>query len=175
MRKKFRNDRCHNRAPAMQDHPADSGVCERCVNATSRKDRAFMRADPCLDLSRCHVGRWIDYDSPMNDRLSTFNLRFTCTRRMKAHFRSAREFVRILISSRSHRSSARRGFPGLSSASVHGLARHIGGLSWCGRRPMEAFEPAAFKRVPGDGIVTLGKRGSCSSWFRPLRLEDANP
>ena len=173
MRKKFRNDRCHNRAPAMQDHPADSGVCERCVNATSRKDRAFMRADPCLDLSRCHVGRWIDYDSPMNDRLSTFNLRFTCTRRMKAHFRSAREFVRILMTL-DHIGHPRAAAFLASAQRVHGLARRIGGLSWCGRRPMRLLSP----RRSSAYLATESLRSASAavfSWFRPLRLEDANP
>ena len=63
-------------------------------------------------LDPLFVGRWwIDYDSPMNDYLSKVNLRFTCGTADKAywrsveagadalvaHLRSAREFVRVLM------------------------------------------------------------------------------
>ena len=63
-------------------------------------------------LDPLFVGRWwIEYDSPMNNYLSTINLRFTCGTADEArwrsaesqadalftHLRSAREFVRVLL------------------------------------------------------------------------------
>ena len=129
---------------------------------------AHRRLDPLF------VGRWwIDYDSPMNDRLSTFNLRFTCGTAddgrwrvaeaqadiLLAHLRSAREFVRILMTL-DHMGHSRAAAFLASALRVHGLARR-----WSHRGPFlvlaptdEAFERAAFKRVPGDGISAAKSR-----------------
>jgi hypothetical protein len=119
-------------------------------------------------LDPLFVGRWwIDYDSPMNDYLSTINLRFTCGTADEApwrsaesqadalfsHLRSAREFVRILVTLMRMGHSRAAAF--LASAlRVHGLARR-----WPHRGPFvvlvptdEAFERAGFNRVPGDGM-----------------------
>jgi hypothetical protein len=119
-------------------------------------------------LDPLFVGRWwIDYDSPMNDYLSTINLRFTCgtadearwrlgeahADAVLAHLRSTREFVRILMTLMRMGHSRAAGF--LASAlRVHGLARR-----WPHRGPFvvlaptdEAFERARFNRVPGDGM-----------------------
>jgi hypothetical protein len=129
---------------------------------------AQRRLDPLF------VGRWwVDYDSPMNDRLSTLNLRFTCGRtdesRWRAaeaqadvlltHLRSAREFVRILMTLK--RIGHTRAAAFLASAlRVHGLARR-----WPHRGPFvvlaptdEAFDRAGFDRVPGDGISATETR-----------------
>jgi hypothetical protein len=119
-------------------------------------------------LDPLFVGRWwIDYDSPMNDYLSTVNLRFTCgtadearwrlaeahADALFAHLRSTREFVRILMTLMRMGHSRAAAF--LASAlRVHGLARR-----WPHRGPFvvlapsdEAFERARFNRVPGDGM-----------------------
>jgi hypothetical protein len=129
---------------------------------------ARRRLDPLF------VGRWwIDYDSPMNDRLSMFNLRFTCGTAdedhwrvaedqadiLLAHLRSAREFVRILMTL-DHMGHSRAAAFLASALRVHGLARR-----WPHRGPFlvlaptdEAFERAAFTRVPGDGISATDSR-----------------
>jgi hypothetical protein len=114
------------------------------------------------------VGRWwIHYDSPMNDRLSAINLRFTCgsaeevrwrvaearANLLLTHLRSAREFVRILITL--DRMGHTRAAAFLAAAlRVHGLARR-----WPHRGPFivlapsdDAFKRVAFNRVPGDGM-----------------------
>ena len=54
-RKKFADHGRNDGAPAMQHHPAESGIGKRCIDDASRLiDRASMRANPCFDLSRCH-------------------------------------------------------------------------------------------------------------------------
>ena len=134
---------------------------------------APRRLDPLF------VGRWwIDYDSPMNDHLSTFNLRFTCGtvdesnwRLAEAqadvllkHLRSAREFVRILMTLNQMGHSRAAAF--LAAAlRVHGLARR-----WPWRGPFlmlvptdQAFERACFKRVPGDGLSAAETRSLLES------------
>jgi hypothetical protein len=120
------------------------------------------------------IGRWwIHYDSPMNDRLSAINLRFTCDtaeeRRWRlaearanvvmAHLQFAREFVRVLMAL--DRMRLRRAAAFLASAlRVHGLARR-----WPHRGPFvvlaptdEAFARARFDRVPGDGMSAAEAR-----------------
>jgi hypothetical protein len=129
---------------------------------------ARRRLDPLF------VGRWwIDYDSPMNDRLSKLNLRFTCGTAdearwrlaesqadvLLAHLRSAREFVRVLITL--NRMGHSRAAAFLASAlRVHGLARR-----WQYRGPFmvlapsdDAFNRVAFDRVPGDGMSAAQAR-----------------
>jgi hypothetical protein len=119
-------------------------------------------------LDPLFVGRWwIEYDSPMNDYLSTVNLHFTRgmadqalwrsaeakADALFAHLRSTREFVRILLTLMRMGHSRAAAF--LASAlRVHGLARR-----WPHRGPFvvlapndEAFERAGFNRVPGDGM-----------------------
>ena len=126
---------------------------------------APRRLDPLF------VGRWwIDYDSPMNDHLSTLNLRFTCgtadesrwrlaearADMLLTHLRSAREFVRILMTLNQMGHSRAAAF--LAAAlRVHGLARR-----WPHRGPFfvlaptnEAFEQAGFSHVPGDGLSAV--------------------
>jgi hypothetical protein len=123
---------------------------------------APRRLDPLF------VGRWwIDYDSPMNDQLTGINLRFTCStteesrwklaeRRadtLLTHLRSAREFVRILMTLEKMGHTRAAAF--LAAAlRVHGLARR-----WALRGPFlvlaptdDALERARFDRVPGDGM-----------------------
>ena len=125
-------------------------------------------------LDPLFVGRWwIDYDSPMNDHLSTVNLHFTCgtadqarwrsaesrADALFAHLRSAREFVRILMTLTRMGHSRAAAF--LASAlRVHGLARR-----WPHRGPFvvlapsdEAFERSGFNRVPGDGMSSSEAR-----------------
>jgi hypothetical protein len=129
---------------------------------------APRRLDPLF------VGRWwIDYDSPINDHLSTLNLRFTCGRAdetrwhvaearadiLLRHLRTAREFVRILMTL--NRMGHTRAAAFLASAlRVHGLARR-----WPHRGPFlvlaptdEAFEQVEFRRVPGDGMSAAEAR-----------------
>ena len=82
-------------------------------------------------LDPLFVGRWwIDYDSPMNDYLSTINLRFTCGTADEApwrsaeaqadalltHLRSAREFVAYPDDARSNGPFARRSLSGFGAA-----------------------------------------------------------
>jgi hypothetical protein len=120
------------------------------------------------ELDPLSIGRWwIDYDSPINDRLSAINLRFTYgavdesywrTAETQAdalltHLRTAREFVRVLMMLDQMGHSRAAAF--LAAAlRVHGLARR-----WPHRGPFavlaptdEAFVRAKFKRVPGDGM-----------------------
>ena len=119
-------------------------------------------------LDPLFVGRWwIDYDSPSNDYISSVDIRFTCgqgsefnwcraeqqARNLLTHLRSAREFVRILVTLRQMQHLRAAGF--LASAlRVFGLARR-----WPHRGPFvvlaptdRAFEEAAFRRAPGDGM-----------------------
>jgi hypothetical protein len=123
---------------------------------------ASRRLDPLF------VGRWwTDYDSPMNDQLSAVDLRFTCGTAEEAqwrkagaqadsllrHLRSAREFVRILMTL--NRMGLSRSASFLAAAlRTHGLARR-----WPHRGPFiilaptdSAFERAGFDRIPGDGM-----------------------
>jgi hypothetical protein len=136
------------------------------------KDMEWYLAPRLLDpLS---VGRWwIDYDSPMNDHLSTLNLRFTtgtadesCWRsaeaqadRLLTHLRTAREFLRVLLTLDKMRHKRAAAF--LASAlRVYRLARR-----WPHRGPFvvlaptdEAFARAGFDRVPGDGMTAAETR-----------------
>jgi hypothetical protein len=130
------------------------------------KDMEWYLAPRPLDP--LFVGRWwIDYDSPMNDRLSAVNLHFTCCTAEESrwrlaeaqadvlltHLRSAREFVRILMTL--NRMGHTRAAAFLAAAlRVHGLARR-----WPHRGPFvvlaptdEAFDESGFNRVPGDGL-----------------------
>jgi hypothetical protein len=125
-------------------------------------------------LDPLFVGRWwIDYDSPINDYLSTLNLRFTCGTAdesrwqlagarsdiLLTHLRSTREFVRILMTL--DRMGLTRAAAFLAAAlRVHGLARR-----WPHRGPFlvlvptnEAFEEAGFSRLPGDGLSAVDTR-----------------
>jgi hypothetical protein len=138
------------------------------------------------------VGRWwIDYDSPMNDQISTFNLRFTCGTAdeapwllaqsradvLLAHLRSTREFVRVLTTLTWMGHSRTAAF--LASAlRVHGLARR-----WPRRGPFvilaptdKAFEDARFNRVPGDGMSAAEARQMIEAHVAPLstagKIED---
>ena len=120
------------------------------------------------------TGRWwITYDSPINDYLSAFDLRFTCgkedetrwrrteqqAREVLTHVRSAREFIRVLLTLQEIGHLRAAAF--LASAlRVHGLARR-----WAYRGPFiilapddAAFEAAAFGRVPGDGLSAAEAR-----------------
>jgi hypothetical protein len=145
-------------------------------------------------LRRSHLdplfaGRWwINYDSPANDYVSTFNIRFTCggsdetrwrlveqhARNALAHFRSAREFVRILIKLQEFGHARAAAF--LASAlRVHGLARR-----WPHRGPFvvlapddAAFESIAFDRVPGDGM-SAGEARSMLEAHVAIRRSIAN-
>jgi hypothetical protein len=139
---------------------------------------ARRRLDPLF------VGRWwIDYDSPMNDRLSMFNLRFTCDTAnearwrlaesqadvLLAHLRSAREFVRVLTTL--NRMGHSRAAAFLASAlRVHGLARR-----WPRRGPFvilaptdDAFARAGFNRVPGDGLSAAQARQMIEAHLAPM-------
>jgi hypothetical protein len=126
---------------------------------------------------------WIDYDSPMNDRLSAVNLRFTCgtadesrwrlaearADALMAHLRSAREFVRVLMTLNHMGHTRAAGF--LASAlRVYGLARR-----WPRRGPFvvlaptdEAFERAGFNRVPGDGLSPAQARQTIEAHLAAL-------
>jgi hypothetical protein len=126
------------------------------------------------ELDPLSIGRWwIDYDSPINDRLSAINLRFTHGEadesrwrlaeahadKLIAHLRSAREFVRVLMTL--DRMGLTRAAAFLASAlRGHGFARR-----WPHRGPFvvlaptnEAFALASFDRVPGDGTTARGTR-----------------
>jgi hypothetical protein len=116
---------------------------------------------------------WLHYDSPMNDRLSAINLRFTSGTAQESqwqlaeaqanlllgHLRSAREFVRIVLALDGMGLHQAATF--LASAlRVHGLARR-----WPHRGPFvvlaptdEAFARAKFDRVPGDGMTVAETR-----------------
>jgi hypothetical protein len=136
------------------------------------KDMEWYLAPKRLDP--LFVGRWwVDYDSPVNDKLSTLNMRFTCGTAEESrwrsaeaqadvlltHLRSAREFVRILMTLNGIGHSRAAAF--LAAAlRVHGLARR-----WPHRAPFvvlapsdEAFVRAQFNRVPGDGISAADTR-----------------
>lgn len=134
------------------------------------------------------AGRWwINYDSPVNDYISAFDLRFSCgsgdetlwrkaeqqARNALAHLRSAREFVRVLMTLQEIGCSRAAAF--LASAlRVHGLARR-----WTHRGPFvvlapndAAFEAAAFARVPGDGMSSAEARAMIEAHLaiRPSKL-----
>jgi hypothetical protein len=125
-------------------------------------------------LDPLFVGRWwSSYDSPANDYLSAIDLRFTCGGADEAqwrraacqadglltHLRSAREFVRVLLTL--ERMGHLRAAAFLAAAlRVHGLARR-----WAHRGPFvvlspadDAFEAAGFRRVPGDGMSAIEAR-----------------
>jgi hypothetical protein len=120
------------------------------------------------ELDPLSIGRWwLDYESPINDRLSAINLRFTNgaadesrwrvaearADRLIAHLRSAREFVRVLMAL--NQMGLTRAAAFLAAAlRVHGLARQ-----WPHRGPFlvlaptdQAFERAKFVRTPGDDM-----------------------
>jgi len=115
----------------------------------------YLRSRPLEPLS---IGRWwMHYDSPSNDFISTFDLRFTCgtadeTRWREAerqaksllmHLRSAREFLRIEAALR--RTGLWHAAAFLTSAlSLHGLARR-----WAHRGPFIVLAPTdkALKRA----------------------------
>jgi hypothetical protein len=130
------------------------------------KDMEWYLASRTLDPLT--IARWwIHYDSPMNDHLSTINLRFTCGTGeethwraaeaqadvLLAHLRTAREFVRILITL--YQMGHMRAASFLAAAlRVCGLARR-----WPHRGPFlvlaptdKAFEDAKFTDIPGDRI-----------------------
>jgi hypothetical protein len=112
-------------------------------------------------------GWWTRYDSPVNDRISKFNLRFTCgtadearwrlaearANTLISHLRSAREFLRVI--STLDQAGHKRAAAFLAAAlRTRGLARR-----WPHRGPFlilaptdEAFRRAGFKRIPGDGL-----------------------
>lgn len=136
------------------------------------KDMEWYLAPRQLDP--LFVGRWwIVYDSPINDHLSTLDLRFTCGKAEESrwhqtaaradmlltHLRSAREFVRILMTL--DRLGHSRAAAFLAAAlRVHGLARR-----WAHRGPFvvlaptdEAFVLAGFAHVPGDGTSAAEAR-----------------
>ena len=134
------------------------------------------------------TGRWwITYDSPLSDYISAFDLRFTCgkgdemcwrkagqqARNMLTYIRSAREFMRVLMTLGEIGHSRSASF--LASAlRVHGLARR-----WAHRGPFvvlapddAAFEAAGFNRVPGDGMSAAEARVIIEAHVapRPSRL-----
>jgi hypothetical protein len=136
------------------------------------KDMEWYLAPKRLDP--LFVGRWwVDYDSPMNDHISTLDLRFTCgvaaeagwrlaqkqADILLAHLRSAREFIRVLMTLQ--RTGHSRAATFLAAAlRVHGLARR-----WPRPGPFvvlapsdKAFERARFDRVPGDGMSAADAR-----------------
>lgn len=140
---------------------------------------AQRRLDPLF------VGRWwIDYDSPMNDVISQFNLRFTCgtaaeatwsaaevqADMLMAHLRNAREFVRILMTLQ--RMGLSRAAAFLASAlRVYGLARR-----WPWRGPLvvlaptnTAFERSGFDRIPGDGMRAADARRIIEAHVAPIK------
>lgn len=125
----------------------------------------YLRAER---LDPLYVGKWWTiFDSPSNDYISTFDLRFSCgggdeahwrhaaqqADHLLAHLRSAREFVRVLETLRDVGHLRAAGF--LAAAlRRQGLARR-----WPHRGPFlvlapsdDAFARAKFNRVPGDGI-----------------------
>lgn len=141
-------------------------------------------------LDPLFIARWWNtYDSPVNDYISAFDLRFTCgsgdetlwrraeqqARKVLAHLRSAREFVRVLVTLQEIGQSRAAAF--LASAlRVHGLARR-----WVHRGPFvvlapddAAFEAAGFDRVPGDGMSAAEARAMIEAHLaqRPSRLGD---
>ena len=79
---------------------------------------------------------WIQYDSPINDHISAFDLRFTCgtgdkarwrraehqARNLLAHLRSAREFMRVLAKLRQMGHWRAAGFLALA-LDLYGIAR----------------------------------------------------
>jgi hypothetical protein len=107
----------------------------------------YLRRRP---LDPLFVGRWwTNYDSPVNDYISAVDFRFTCGRgsepqwsrasrqaaNLLAHLRSAREFLRILITLQEM--GLLRAAEFLASAlRVHGLARR-----WPHRGPFLVFAP----------------------------------
>ena len=129
---------------------------------------APRRLDPLF------VGRWwIDYDSPMNDHLSMLNLRFTCGTAdevrwrlaeaqadvLLAHLRSAREFVRILMTLIAWAIRARLLFsPRLCAFTASPAGGRIAGPFLVLAPTDEAFERAGFNRVPGDGLSAAETR-----------------
>ncbi len=129
---------------------------------------ARRRLDPLF------VGRWwIAYDSPVNDQISAMNLRFgggkgpdSAWRRAElradallTHLRSAREFVRILMTLTQMGHSRAASF--LASAlRLHGVARR-----WPHRGPFvvlaptdEAFERAGLECLHWDGMSSARTR-----------------
>lgn len=139
---------------------------------------ARKRLDPLF------VGRWWNtYDSPVNDYISAFNLRFGCGngdeavwRRAElsadallAHLRSAREFTRVVMTLVDMGHTRAAGF--LASAlRAHGLARR-----WPHRGPLlvlapsdEAFERTGLTRLPGDEISAARTRKMIEAHLAPI-------
>jgi hypothetical protein len=138
-------------------------------------------------LDPLFAGRWwITYDSPINDYISAFDLRFTCgnedktrwrkaelqARSVLAHIRMAREFTRVLIILEEIGHSRAAAF--LASAlRVHGLARR-----WTHRGPIVVLAPddtsleaASFNRVPGDGMSAAEARAIIKAHVAPRPSE----
>jgi hypothetical protein len=136
-------------------------------------------------LDPLFVGRWwITYDSPINDYISVFNLRFTCdtgselnwrraeqqAANLLTHLRFAREFVRVLM--KLQQMGLTRAAAFLASAlRVQGLARR-----WVHRGPFvilapsdDAFETAEFHRVPGDGLSAAEARAMIEAHIAVVR------
>jgi hypothetical protein len=131
----------------------------------------YLRRSP---LDPLFVGRWwVTYDSPINDYISAIDFHFTCgqadedpwrraaqqARNLLAYLRSAREFLRILMTLQ--KMGHLRAAQFLAAAlRVQGLARR-----WPHRGPFivfaptdEAFERVGFERVPGDGTSAADVR-----------------
>jgi hypothetical protein len=129
---------------------------------------ALNRLDPLF------IGKWwLNFDSPVNDYISTINIRFGCGSGDEASWqraersadilmtqlRSAREFNRVLATLVQMNHTKAAAF--LASAlRMQGLARR-----WSRSGPFvvlaptdDAFERAQFKRVPGDGISAAETR-----------------
>jgi hypothetical protein len=136
-------------------------------------------------LDPLFVGRWwLKYDSPFNNYISAVNLRFTsgggtaaAWRRAElqadnliANIGAAREFTRVLLTLQKMKHARAAAF--LAAAlRVHGLARR-----WSRPGPFvilaptdEAFERAAFHRIPGDGMSTAQLRRLIEPHLAPLR------
>jgi hypothetical protein len=128
---------------------------------------------------------WIDYDSPMNDRLSTLNLRFTCGTADEARWRPAEAEADELMA---HLRSARIR-PRVDDASAYGpcarghlLALRVNGLArrWPHRGPLivlaptdEAFVRAGFNRVPGDGLKAAQVRQMIEAHVTPMSTTES--
>jgi hypothetical protein len=142
-------------------------------------------------LNPLHVGRWwIYYDSPVNDFISTFDLRFTCgtgdetrwraaeqqARSLLVHLRSAREFLRLESALREMDLWYAAVF--LASAlSLYGIARR-----WPHRGPFVVLAPTD-KAIRRAGLIEkLEDISSAAEAFRiieahvaVLREPDINP
>jgi hypothetical protein len=138
------------------------------------KDMEWYLAPRQLDP--LFIGRWwIDYDSPMNDHLSKLNLRFTCgvvdeTRWhtaenradiLFAHLRSAREFVRTLMTL--NRMGHSRAAAFLATAlRFHGLARR-----WPHQGPFVVLAPTD-KAIARAGFDSMRREGLSAGEVRQM-------